>query len=204
MTNPALATRRRRHGWGMSSRICSGISFVPIRKLSFCTEAREFETAANIARIKTFREDGVCHLQVLNQKIKQHYTRHDLGNLILSALLSGGKNIDNLSPEDLAPIDEFHVRGRKATLELTNAARLDPSKRVLDVGSGIGGRHAASPESSDAGSRALTLPMSIVVSPRYWPSALAYLVWLLTSKVMRSISRFPMRASMLSGLSTPQ
>jgi MPBQ/MSBQ methyltransferase len=39
----------------------------------------------------------------------------------------------------LAPIDEFHIRGRAATLELARIARVDATKRVLDVGSGMGG-----------------------------------------------------------------
>lgn len=74
-----------------------------------------------------------------NEGVTQHYTRPDLGNVILSALAAAGKDIDNLTPEDLAPVDEFHVRGREATLELAGAVRLDASKHVLDVGSGLGG-----------------------------------------------------------------
>jgi hypothetical protein len=52
----------------------------------------------------------------LNEDIKQHYTRPDLGTVILAALASMGKDLDALKPEDLAPIDEFHIRGRQATL----------------------------------------------------------------------------------------
>jgi ubiquinone/menaquinone biosynthesis C-methylase UbiE len=36
-------------------------------------------------------------------------------------------------------VDEFHVRGREATLELAQAVALTPSNRVLDVGCGLGG-----------------------------------------------------------------
>jgi len=75
----------------------------------------------------------------VNEAIKTHYTRSDLGNLILGALEKAGKDINRLTPEDLAPVDEFHIRGRAATLELARAARLDSTKRVLDVGSGVGG-----------------------------------------------------------------
>ena len=39
----------------------------------------------------------------------------------------------------MAPIDEFHIRCRVATLELARIALVDATKRVLDVGSGIGG-----------------------------------------------------------------
>jgi MPBQ/MSBQ methyltransferase len=75
----------------------------------------------------------------LNEDVKQHYTRPDLGTVILTALASAGKDLDALTPEDLAPIDEFHIRGRQATLELAKAAGVDATQYVLDVGSGIGG-----------------------------------------------------------------
>jgi ubiquinone/menaquinone biosynthesis C-methylase UbiE len=75
----------------------------------------------------------------LNQDIQQHYARPDLGNLILAALEKAGKDIYHLAPEDLAPVDEFHIRGRAATLELARAAGIDSTKQVLDVGSGVGG-----------------------------------------------------------------
>lgn len=75
----------------------------------------------------------------LNDEIKRHYTSCDLGTKILTALEGTGKDITNLSPEDLAPVDEFHARGRKATFELAAAVGVDASKYVLDVGCGIGG-----------------------------------------------------------------
>ncbi|KAF0156166.1 MAG: Methyltransferase type 11 [Syntrophaceae bacterium] len=75
----------------------------------------------------------------LNQNIQEHYTRADLGRLILAALEKAGKDINQLTPEDLAPVDEFHIRGRVATLELARAAGIDSKMHVLDVGSGIGG-----------------------------------------------------------------
>lgn len=75
----------------------------------------------------------------LNQDIQQHYARPDLGNLILAALEKAGKDINRLAPEDLAPVDEFHIRGRAATFELARAAGIDSTKQVLDVGSGVGG-----------------------------------------------------------------
>ncbi len=75
----------------------------------------------------------------LNEEVQGHYARGDLGAVILTALAKAGKDVEHLTPEDLAPIDEFHVRGRKATLELARAAGLEASTRVLDVGSGLGG-----------------------------------------------------------------
>lgn len=68
-----------------------------------------------------------------------HYSRPGLIKLILAALEKTGKDVRNLKPEDLAPIDEFHIRGREATLELARSAGLTPGLNVLDVGSGLGG-----------------------------------------------------------------
>ncbi|AZZ92245.1 methyltransferase domain-containing protein [Hahella sp. KA22] len=75
----------------------------------------------------------------VNEAIENHYTRPDVGSLILAALARAGKNLDQLTPEDLTPIDAFHIRGRAATLELAQVVELDAEKQVLDVGSGIGG-----------------------------------------------------------------
>lgn len=73
------------------------------------------------------------------ETIQAHYTRSDLGSIILAALKKAGKDLNRLTPEDLAPVDEFHIRGRAATLELARAASVDSTKRLLDVGSGVGG-----------------------------------------------------------------
>jgi MPBQ/MSBQ methyltransferase len=75
----------------------------------------------------------------VNECVQAHYGRSGLGGLILAALEKAGKDLNRLTPEDLAPIDEFHIRGRAATLELARTARVDSTKRVLDVGSGVGG-----------------------------------------------------------------
>lgn len=75
----------------------------------------------------------------INEAIKTHYGRSDLADVILAALEEAGADIQQLSLEELAPIDEFHIRGRAATLELAQAAGLRSTKRVLDIGSGIGG-----------------------------------------------------------------
>jgi len=75
----------------------------------------------------------------IDQRVAEHYTRNDLASTILSALRAAGKDVERLSLEDLAPVDEFHVRGRSATAELASALGLAAGQRVLDVGSGIGG-----------------------------------------------------------------
>lgn len=83
---------------------------------------------------------GIVSMQTrINEAIQTHYTRADLGDVILTALEKAGKDVNCLTPEDLAPIDQFHILGRSATLELARTAGLDAAKHVLDVGSGVGG-----------------------------------------------------------------
>lgn len=50
-----------------------------------------------------------------------------------------GKDVNSLTVDDLAPIDEFHIRGRESTLEVAELAKLGASDLVLDVGCGLGG-----------------------------------------------------------------
>ncbi len=75
----------------------------------------------------------------ITDTVRAHYARSDLGSLILAALAKAGKDLDRLTPDDLTPIDAFHIRGRAATRELAQAAGIAPTMRVLDVGSGVGG-----------------------------------------------------------------
>ena len=71
--------------------------------------------------------------------VETHYTRTDLGEAILAALRAAGKDIDHLTPDDLAPVDEFHGGQRPATVRLAELVGFVGSERVLDVGSGLGG-----------------------------------------------------------------
>lgn len=71
--------------------------------------------------------------------IQGHYNRQGLEKTILAALTSAGKDIYHLKLEDLAPIDEFHIRGQEATRELASQVNLNSNHKVLDVGSGVGG-----------------------------------------------------------------
>lgn len=73
------------------------------------------------------------------QVVAGHYGRRALGDVILRALKESGKDVEHLTPDDLAPVDEFHSGGRNATIRLAQLAQIDGSQRVLDVGCGIGG-----------------------------------------------------------------
>jgi len=73
------------------------------------------------------------------QPVEDHYTRSDLREVILAALKVAGKDIDHLTPDDLAPVDEFHGGQRPATVRLAELVGFAGTERVLDVGSGLGG-----------------------------------------------------------------
>jgi MPBQ/MSBQ methyltransferase len=77
--------------------------------------------------------------QDLEREVAQHYGASGLLERILSGLRDGGVDTEALKPEDLAPVDEFHVGGRAATIHAVAPLGLTASDRVLDVGCGIGG-----------------------------------------------------------------
>ena len=71
--------------------------------------------------------------------VNAHYGHQELGQLILDGLRAAGKDPDRLSPDDLAPVDQFHTRGKDGTWELVRLAGLQGGEQVLDVGGGLGG-----------------------------------------------------------------
>lgn len=73
------------------------------------------------------------------QAIAEHYSHGELERKILHALTTMGADLQHLDPDRLAAVDEFHVGGRQATVELADQLDLSPGLRVLDVGSGLGG-----------------------------------------------------------------
>ena len=72
-------------------------------------------------------------------RLEYHYGRPGLGQVVLDALRAAGKDLEALTPDDLAPLDQFHTRGRDATLALARLAGLSADMSVLDVGGGLGG-----------------------------------------------------------------
>lgn len=74
-----------------------------------------------------------------DQSVSNHYSHGDLLNAIESALPALGKTTGNLTIEDLAPIDEFHIGGRSATDNLIGQLNFHEQDHVLDVGCGLGG-----------------------------------------------------------------
>lgn len=74
-----------------------------------------------------------------SKAVARHYGRSDLTKVLLSALEDAGIDTDNLTPLDLAPLDQFHSRGIEATRELAEILAAEADDHVLDIGCGIGG-----------------------------------------------------------------
>jgi SAM-dependent methyltransferase len=72
-------------------------------------------------------------------EVERHYGRGGLIDRLLAALADAGKDVEHLTIDDLAPIDEFHSRRRRATEELARLLAPKPGDRLLDIGSGLGG-----------------------------------------------------------------
>jgi len=74
------------------------------------------------------------------EEVPAHYgSGGDLAGKIAEGLRSAGKDLDELKAVDLSAVDEFHFRGRKATLQLAEKMKLSEDASVLDIGSGLGG-----------------------------------------------------------------
>jgi SAM-dependent methyltransferase len=75
----------------------------------------------------------------IEQSVSRHYAHGALEQTIVDALTASGKDLARLTPEDLGPVDEFHVGGRPATIEFAKALAFAPDQQLLDIGSGLGG-----------------------------------------------------------------
>lgn len=71
--------------------------------------------------------------------IHGYYSPNDLYNRIIDGLNDLGIDLSSVTPDDLQPVDEFHIRGSLATNELIALADFTPDMHVLDVGCGVGG-----------------------------------------------------------------
>jgi ubiquinone/menaquinone biosynthesis C-methylase UbiE len=76
----------------------------------------------------------------MNERVSTHYTGGGgLADRIADGLRNNGLNPGDLRASDLEAVDEFHFRGRAATLELMAQMNLTRDSNVLDIGSGLGG-----------------------------------------------------------------
>jgi len=73
------------------------------------------------------------------KNIHSYYSPKDLYNRIIDGLNEIGKELSEITLEDLHPVDEFHIRGTVATKELIQLSDFTSDMHILDVGCGVGG-----------------------------------------------------------------
>ena len=74
-----------------------------------------------------------------SEAISRHYGQAGLIERIVDGLQLAKKDLAGLGVDDLAPIDEFHTRGRDSTVELAGLVDIESGDQVLDIGCGLGG-----------------------------------------------------------------
>jgi SAM-dependent methyltransferase len=73
------------------------------------------------------------------REVTQHYGSQGIAERVLAALREAKGADAPVTPETLAPLDQFHGRGVVATKELVALLKPQADERLLDIGSGIGG-----------------------------------------------------------------
>lgn len=72
--------------------------------------------------------------------LQSHYSAPDIETRILAGLQAAGLDPEQgLTPEQLAPLDQFHTGGLRASLELLEVAPLAALDSVLDIWAGLAG-----------------------------------------------------------------
>lgn len=71
--------------------------------------------------------------------VAEHYTHGELLESIRSSIQKLGKTPENVTIDDLGPVDEFHIGGRVATERFLGHLNFTELDHILDVGCGIGG-----------------------------------------------------------------
>jgi sarcosine/dimethylglycine N-methyltransferase len=74
-----------------------------------------------------------------NTQIPAQYSTGLSHSNIEQALITAGKDLDDLQPADLAMMEDFHTMGRIATSQLVDLVGITSDDQVLDAGSAIGG-----------------------------------------------------------------
>ena len=77
--------------------------------------------------------------QTLDELVNEHYGTKGLLDRILTAARDAGIVLDEARSDDFSPVSEFHIGGRRATIDLAKMAQLCVGDKVLDIGSGLGG-----------------------------------------------------------------
>ena len=73
------------------------------------------------------------------EKISTHYAHGNLLAAIKAGLEAQGVDVENVSIEDLGPVDEFRIGGRVASAHFVDQLEIKASQTLLDIGCGLGG-----------------------------------------------------------------
>lgn len=74
-----------------------------------------------------------------NPRIEDHYSSVGIAGRILDALAAANGADAGVTPDALAPLDQFHGRGIQATRELVELLQPQAGEEIVDIGCGIGG-----------------------------------------------------------------
>jgi ubiquinone/menaquinone biosynthesis C-methylase UbiE len=75
----------------------------------------------------------------VEDQVARHYSQDGLEQIVTRALAASGADLARLAPSDLAPVDEFHIGGRPATMAFADQLAVMPGMSLLDIGCGLGG-----------------------------------------------------------------
>ncbi len=75
----------------------------------------------------------------VEDRVREHYRRDDLVEVVARALEEAGLDLDALKIDDLVGLDQLHAGFLGATEHLLGQLDVSPSVALLDVGSGAGG-----------------------------------------------------------------
>ncbi len=98
--------------------------------------------------------------------VKKHYHSETLVARIEQALDQAGKDRENLTIKDIAPMDQMHSCGIPATLNLLEKASIPANVRILDTGCGLGGSCRAIAQNRDCTITGLDLSESLIEAAR--------------------------------------
>lgn len=71
---------------------------------------------------------------MIKQVAEHYFGGSGLADVIAARLRAAGKAPGILTTANLASVDEFHIRGRKATLKLASRMRLGTDSRSIRLG----------------------------------------------------------------------
>jgi ubiquinone/menaquinone biosynthesis C-methylase UbiE len=74
-----------------------------------------------------------------SRRTSTYWSRPHLVETLLDAVATLGLDLGSATPDELAPLDQFHGGGKAVTRALARQAAVTAGMRVLDVGGGLGG-----------------------------------------------------------------